>query len=328
MKSPFLLIRLIRRGSMRAVRRLFFRIFCAGEGPDACFFGGKEVILNPDKPIGNSIVLIRIISQYLETHKRLVVPQLGAFIVKEPEHTVLFSELLKRDDGVLRGLLQAQGVHELEAAGEIDRFVFEVRHAVEHGAPCPLPGFGTFCPGANGTIAFRYEPDPARLDGAAAKEESPVAEPPQPRPAAAELSEAHPAAASAASAARPEAHRPHAAEPRAAKPAATPAFTEPHVSPSAKMNPDPSVRGLRYGRPPKNTDAYTYVGRAPRRRVDRFIWIAVIAAVLALAAIGYGYYRDLPERQPDQAEWIDAAEPAAAEPAGSATPAPGTPEQM
>ena len=258
-------------------------------------------------------MLIRIISQYLETHKRLVVPQLGAFIVKEPEHTVLFSELLKRDDGVLRGLLQAQGVHELEAAGEIDRFVFEVRHAVEHGAPCPLPGFGTFCPGANGTIAFRYEPDPARLDGAAAKEESPVAEPPQPRPAAAELSEAH---------------RPHAAEPRAAKPAATPAFTEPHVSPSAKMNPDPSVRGLRYGRPPKNTDAYTYVGRAPRRRVDRFIWIAVIAAVLALAAIGYGYYRDLRERQLEQAEWIDVAEPAAAEPAGSATPAPGTPEQM
>ena len=94
------------------------------------------------------------------------------------------------------------------------------------------------------------------------------------------------------------------------------------------MNPDPSVRGLRYGRPPKNTDAYTYVGRAPRRRVDRFIWIAVIAAVLALAAIGYGYYRDLRERQLEQAEWIDVAEPAAAEPAGSATPAPGTPEQM
>ena len=123
-------------------------------------------------------MLIRIISQYLETHKRLVVPQLGAFIVKEPEHTVLFSELLKRDDGVLRALLQAEGVHELEAAGEIDRFVFEVRHAVEHGTPCPLPGFGTLCPGANGTIAFRYEPDPALLEGAAAAQS---AEPEPPR---------------------------------------------------------------------------------------------------------------------------------------------------
>ena len=86
------------------------------------------------------------------------------------------------------------------------------------------------------------------------------------------------------------------------------AFDEPHVSPSAKLNPDPSVRGLRYGRPPKNTDAYTYVGRVPRRRTDRFIWIAVIAAVLALAAIGYGYYRDYRERQ-IEAEWAAPAVP-------------------
>lgn len=52
-------------------------------------------------------MLIPVITQYLETHKRLVIPQLGAFIVKEPGRAVLFSELLKRDDGVLRGLLCA-----------------------------------------------------------------------------------------------------------------------------------------------------------------------------------------------------------------------------
>lgn len=276
-------------------------------------------------------MLIRIISQYLETHKRLVVPQLGAFIVKEPEHTVLFSELLKRDDGVLRGLLQAEGVHELEAAGEIDRFVFEVRHAVEHGTPRPLPGFGTFCPGANGTIAFRYEPDPALLEGAAAAQPAGPA-PSQPEspatPAAASRAAdnaqtpAEPAHASAAAAAT---ENPGASSPksRPAKRAVASAFTEPHVSPSAKMDPDPSVRGLRYGKPPKNTDAYTYVGRAPRRRVDRFIWIAVIAAVLALAAIGYGYYRDMRERQLEEAEWIYFSEPAAETPETSEAPAAG-----
>ena len=52
-----------------------------------------------------SIVLIRTISQYLESHKRLVVPQLGTFIVKEPGVSIVFSELLKRDDGTLRRLL-------------------------------------------------------------------------------------------------------------------------------------------------------------------------------------------------------------------------------
>ena len=218
-------------------------------------------------------MLIPVITQYLETHKRLVIPQLGAFIVKEPGRAVLFSELLKRDDGVLRGLLCARGLNELEAAGEIDRFVFEVRHAVEHGLVCPLPGLGEMRGGANGTIAFTYDPRPAV-----------------------------PAAATEPS------RRPQFDAGRMAETMKS-AFTEPHVSPSAKMNPDPSVRGLRYGKPPKNTDAYTYVNRVPRRRGDRFIWIAIIAAALAVAAILYGYWREARE-QAAETEWMDYTDPA------------------
>lgn len=70
------------------------------------------------------------------------------------------------------------------------------------------------------------------------------------------------------------------------------------------MDPDPSVRGLRYGKPPKNTDAYTYVDRAPRRRTDRFVWIAVIAAVLALAAIAFGLWHDA-RKQQAETEYIE-----------------------
>ena len=99
--------------------------------PEFWFFLRKKVLLvQISSKI--SIVLIRTISQYLESHKRLVVPQLGTFIVKEPGVSIVFSELLKRDDGTLRRLLIDGGLSELEAAGEIDRFVFEVRHAVEH----------------------------------------------------------------------------------------------------------------------------------------------------------------------------------------------------
>ena len=50
-----------------------------------------------------------LIAEFLRTHKRLVVPQLGAFIVKAPGGEIRFSELFKRDDGVLRGLLTAAG---------------------------------------------------------------------------------------------------------------------------------------------------------------------------------------------------------------------------
>ena len=63
-------------------------------------------------------------------------------------------------------------------------------------------------------------------------------------------------------------------------------------------------RWLRYGKPPKNTDAYRYVDRVPRRRADRFIWIAVIAALLAVAAIAFGLWRDAREKQAEN-EYIE-----------------------
>ncbi len=220
-------------------------------------------------------MLIRIISQYLEAHKRLVIPQLGTFIVKEPGVSVVFSELLKRDDGVLRQLLCATGIGELEAAGEIDRFVFEVRHAVERGEKFPLEGFGTLQPGPNGTIVFAYEPPPAEAapeEGISGGQDAAVS---------AEASGLHPTG----------------------EPVAQPG-SDPRISPSAKMNPDPSIRGLRYGKPPKNTNAYSYVDRPPRRRADRFVWIALIAAAIAVAAIAFGYFREAHDKEVEM-EYID-----------------------
>lgn len=113
-------------------------------------------------------MLIPVIAQYLSSHRRLIIPQMGAFIVKEPGRSVLFSELLKRDDGVLRSLLAARGTSELEAGGEIDRFVFEVRHAIQQGREFPLEGLGVLKPGPNETIAFTYAPQPAGAAGNAA----------------------------------------------------------------------------------------------------------------------------------------------------------------
>lgn len=229
-------------------------------------------------------MLTAVVTQYLESHKRLVIPQFGAFIVKEPGHEVLFSELLKRDDGVLRGLLRARGLGDLEAAGEIDRFVFEVRHAVERGAEYRMSGFGVLKPGPNGTIAFVYEPRTTPSHA------TPSPEVPE-------------SAAAEASSARTGSRTQHVHSERVAEAVRT-AFSEPRVSRSAKMDPDPSVRGLRYGKPPKNTDAYTYVDRAPRRRTDRFVWIAVIAAVLALAAIAFGLWHDA-RKQQAETEYIE-----------------------
>ena len=99
-------------------------------------------------------MLYRTIERYLESHKRLVIPQFGAFVVKTPGESVLFTELLRRDDGVLRTLLREEGMSELEAAGEIDRFLFEVRPAVQSGGGEPTEGCSVFPRGPHGTRAL------------------------------------------------------------------------------------------------------------------------------------------------------------------------------
>lgn len=240
-------------------------------------------------------MLVQTISQYLGSHKRLVVPQLGTFIVKEPGVSIVFSELLRRDDGVLRGLLCAGGVGELEAAGEIDRFVFEVRHAVEHSAEYRLEGFGVLRPGPNATIVFAYEPRPAQAEPETGA-----------KPGTGRATAPPPSAAAASADSQP----------------ARLLYDEPRISTSAKMNPDPSVRGLRYGKPPKSTNAYTYVDRPRRRGADRFVWIAVIAAAIAVAAIAFGYFHQAKERE---AEMQYLEQPAAPQDGTAAAPQPGQP---
>lgn len=193
-------------------------------------------------------MIAQILSQYLGSHKRLVIPQLGTLIVKEPGRSVVFSELLKRDDGTLRGLLIEQGRSELEAAGEIDRLVFEVRHAIEHGEQYRIEGLGVMKAGQSGTIAFVYDPTPTP--------------PPAPQPPAPEL------------------------------PATQTETPEPQLTPSVKLNPDSCLKGLRYGKRPKNTNAYTFVGESSRRwKVDRFLLFAFLAAIVAIAAIAFGYFQ-------------------------------------
>lgn len=103
-------------------------------------------------------MIVELISKYLETHKRLVIPNLGTFIVKVPGESVLFSNLIKNDDGVLRSLLAADGVSEMEAAAAVDRFVFEVRFRLQNNGVCRLGGFGELRSGANETVTFVYSP--------------------------------------------------------------------------------------------------------------------------------------------------------------------------
>lgn len=110
-------------------------------------------------------LLTNIITGYLKHNKRLVVPRFGAFIVKQPGGNIIFSELMRNDDGVLRSLLIAYGCNELAANGMIDRFAFEIRHKVSQGEVFAIANFGEFSEGENNTICFKHKREPKVFGG-------------------------------------------------------------------------------------------------------------------------------------------------------------------
>ena len=110
-------------------------------------------------------LITNILIEYLKHNKRIVVPKLGAFIVKQPSGIIRFTDLIRNDDGVLRSLLVAYGMNELEATGKIDRYVFEIRHAVNQGERYTIADLGEFRAGENNTILFNHTSEPKIIGG-------------------------------------------------------------------------------------------------------------------------------------------------------------------
>ena len=110
-------------------------------------------------------LITNILVEYLKYNKRIVVPKLGAFIVKQPSGIIRFTDLMRNDDGVLRSLLMAYGMSELEAIGKIDRFVFEIRHAISQGERYVIANLGEFRAGDNNNILFNHKSTPRIIGG-------------------------------------------------------------------------------------------------------------------------------------------------------------------
>ncbi len=262
-----------------------------------------------------------VLTKYLETHKRIVVPQLGAFLVKEPGRSILFSELMKRDDGVLRGLLMADGRSEVEAAGAIDRFVFEVRHAVESGTEYRLADFGTMMPGPNGTIRFSYRPGlrPIRpvepVPAPSVVRQTPpvpnLVEKPAPEPTADAVpaSTKNPAPRAEEHSVQPvepePSYKSHIDTARVAETVRMAFSDEPDEpddadAPTKKASAKRAARSYEYEADKEAGEAYSE-RRPARRKFDRFLFLAILAAVIAVAAIAFGFWREARERQAEEA---------------------------
>jgi nucleoid DNA-binding protein len=58
---------------------------------------------------------------------------------------------------IAKGLAQASGLTEAEAADRLDRVVQEILARLRRGERAPLPGLGSFTNKGGGKIAFRRE---------------------------------------------------------------------------------------------------------------------------------------------------------------------------
>lgn len=198
--------------------------------------------------------IVEVIAKHLQTNRRLVVPSLGAFVVKSSGE-ILFSELLKNDDGVLRALLADRGMGEIEAAGCINRFVFEVRHGLDNTATYALDDLGTLRRASSGNVVLV----PKRVAPA------PIVVMPEP------------------------VETPHVEESVAAAVVETPSEESEPALPRKLTVPE------RYRRPKRPTQ---------RKGSDKFIVVvAVVAAVMALCAIGFAIYCQ--QTNPEQIEVVE-----------------------
>ena len=237
-------------------------------------------------------MIISIITKYLESHKRLVVPNLGTFIVKDADNRILFSNLMKGDDGVLRSLIVEQGVSELEAAGTIDRFVFEVNFRLQRDGVCGLDKFGALKRGANGVISFIANPAAQGevLDGGlrehiaerSTKEADNVAE----QVADVEQSIVEPQPEEVEFVVTPLAQEQPVGQSKQSK------QPQPNLTYSAQKRPASYVKGLQYGKGGKIITGREYATSRSTAKGDVFIKIAIAVAAVAILALLYGMWCD------------------------------------
>ncbi|MCD8184990.1 MAG: hypothetical protein LUD68_00580 [Rikenellaceae bacterium] len=97
-------------------------------------------------------MLESIITDYLQQHRRLVIPELGAFLKKEGGE-VVFAPFLNKEDGVLNEKVrQIYGASTTEAEGIISKYVENVKWTVDSKGVYLLAPLGSLKRDANGLL--------------------------------------------------------------------------------------------------------------------------------------------------------------------------------
>lgn len=220
-----------------------------------------------------------LIAGYLAGGKRLVIPELGAFLKKETGETV-FVEFLKKDDGVFTGLIAGSlGIPAVDAAKMASRFSAEIRESLAGRGFFIIPNVGTMRRDSAGNIIITAS------EAAEATRTTHPALPHNPRTEAPRTPEV-----TVQSYERPAVHAAPIPTPVARPQVKTAGDASrvgtPQISPSAQpetevRQADRPVRGERIQRPGLNMPQ-------GKKKTDMIMIIAVIAALIAIGSMVFG----------------------------------------
>ncbi len=200
----------------------------------------------------------KVIRDYMEGGaKKLTVPGFGTFMRRD-EAGVIFVDLLRGDDGVLREMVEdAGGYSEVEAMALIDRFIFETKTAIDRHGNISIDGFGVMTLDPKGVYQFEYSPKARPVEERAVQERLFEKDPPPPQAT--------------------QSPAPQPVSPRA---------EQPHAE--VRRDPSPRPETRQSGRIPQSGRP----GRKPHgkksSRTDTVLIVAIIAAAIALVALIFG----------------------------------------
>lgn len=100
--------------------------------------------------------MIDYILEILEKNNRVIVPELGAFIVKQRKpFVVIFNEFLQYNDGMLVELIaKKENIDSNEAKIKLEHFTSEIKNALDHGEYYALDRLGDLVKTPSGKISL------------------------------------------------------------------------------------------------------------------------------------------------------------------------------
>lgn len=120
-------------------------------------------------------MISKLITQYLGSNRRLILPTLGAFIKKDDSGEVVFVPYLKSDDGIMKSLIASNlSVSNADAEAMLEEFIFTIKQSVAQQNSFVVEGLGTITKDANGVLMMNYDPNVVIAKVAAATPASPV----------------------------------------------------------------------------------------------------------------------------------------------------------